>query len=162
MIAGETSITGWTEPSPGPVLATSPIGRKCARDSAMFAHDVRHRDRARRRSRRPVSLATVVAHRNRLAPTPTHRAAPVGRPTARDAARPDRAGGTRRHHADVEERAASGPTRDASSLAPRGLQGSVALAQSARVHVAHRGRDRGADPHDGARKRAVGGRADST
>jgi hypothetical protein len=51
-----------------------------------------------------------------------------GRPAAGDAARPDRAGGTRCHHADVEERAAGGPPRDASPLAPRRLQGSLALA----------------------------------
>ena len=70
-------------------------------------------------------------------------------------------GGTRCHHANVDECAAGGPTRDASPLAPRRLQGSLALALPARADVAHRRRDRGADPHDGARKRALGGRADS-
>src|ERR1700690_1699214 len=102
----------------------------------MFAHHVRRRDRNRRRPRRPASLATVVAHRNRLAPTPTHRAGAVSRPAARDAPRPDRAGGTRCHHADVEERAAGGPTRDASPLAPRRFQGSLALALPAPAAVA--------------------------
>jgi len=46
-----------------------PIRRKPAGSSAMFAHHVCRRDRNRRRPRRPASLATVVAHRNRLAPT---------------------------------------------------------------------------------------------
>jgi len=73
----------------------------------------RSRDRARRRRGESLPPALVAARRDRPAPTPTHRSATLG-----------------------QERAADHPTRDASSLAPRRLQGSLAAAVSNTPRVA--------------------------
>src|ERR1700685_2595454 len=109
----------------GPVLATSPISEKTRYFRVTLACHAEGHTRARRHRGRHVSLTNVPPHRARLAPAPTHGAATLGRQAARHAVRPDRPGRPRRHHADLEERAAHCPTRNASSLAPRRLQGSV-------------------------------------
>jgi malate/lactate dehydrogenase len=115
------------------VAATSPIRRKFAGDSAMFAIATVLAAALVDLSRSRRSLLTEIALLR-------HQLTVLERSVARPhVMRLDRsAGGARCHHTDVEERAAGGPTRDASSLAPRRLQGSLALAQSARADVAHR------------------------
>jgi|CZKU01.1.fsa_nt_gi hypothetical protein len=62
----------------------------------------------------------------------------LGCQAARGAIRPNRPGRTRRCHPDVEERPAHRPTRDPSSLAPRRLQGSLAVAEPNAARVAPR------------------------
>src|ERR1019366_5175924 len=82
----------------------------------------------------------------------------VARP--RGAVRPNRPGRTRRRHPDVDERPAHRPTRDLSSLAPRRLQGSLALADSSAPRTAPRHGDGRADPVDGVGEQTLGRRED--
>ncbi len=83
------------------------------------------------------SLLTEIALlRHQLAHT-----AALGRQAARDAVRPDHLGRARWRHADLEERAAYRSTRNAASLAPRRLQGSLAVAEPNTTRIAPRSRD---------------------
>jgi len=84
----------------------------------------------------------------------------LGCQAARGAIRPNRPGRTRRCHPDVEERPAHRPTRDPSSLAPRRLQGSLALAESNAPRTAPRHGDGRADPVDGLGEQTLGRRED--
>ena len=120
------------------------------------------RSRARARRHRGESLppALVAARRDRPAPTPTHRSATLGHRAARDAVRSVRLGRTRCCHTDLEERAPDYPTRDASSLAPRRLQGSLAVAVSNTPRVAPGSRDGRGDPVHAVGEQTLGRRAD--
>jgi len=106
-----------------PVVATSRIGENFRGIGTTLGARAPSRARARRRRGGRLSPSLVAARGDRVAPTPTHRAATLGRQAARDAVGPDRLGRARCRHADLEECAAHRRTRDASSLTPRRLQG---------------------------------------
>jgi len=62
----------------------------------------------------------------------------LGCQAACDEVRPHRVGRARGRHSDMEERPAHRPARDASSLAPRRLQGPLAVAEASTPGIAHR------------------------
>src|ERR1019366_1637232 len=118
--------------------ACSAIREKSRASALPLSSHARSRPRARRRRGGRLSPALGVAHRDRLAPPPARRRSTLGCQAARGAVRPNRPGRTRRCHPDVEERPAHRPTRDPSSLAPRRLQGSLAVAEPNAARVAPR------------------------
>ena len=142
------------------MVATSRISAKLRALALLFCAHARPRPvtRGRRDGRPPPALGT--ARRDRLAPTPDHRAATLGRQPACDAVGPHRPRRTRSHHADLAERPANRPTRDASSLAPRRLQGALAVAEPNTPRRAPRPGDGRARPVHGLGEQTLGGRED--
>src|ERR1019366_8901799 len=100
--------------------------------------------------------ALGAARRDRLAQTPTHRPATLGCQAASDEIRPNRLGCARHGHPDLDERPAHRPTRDASSLASRRLQGSLAVAEPSTPDIAPRSGDARADPVHGLGEQTLG------